>query len=46
MEPTKRVHHTECGCGVPQESGERRAIGVDPEIKDRNLKRLRRARIA
>jgi len=32
----------QCGCGVPQESGERHAIGVDPEIKDRNLKRLRR----
>jgi CsoR family transcriptional regulator, copper-sensing transcriptional repressor len=31
-----------CGCGVPQESGERHAVGVDPEIKDRNLKRLRR----
>ena len=32
-----------CGCGV-QESpdGERRAVGVDPAIKDRNLKRLRR----
>src|SRR5689334_2479201 len=28
----------ECGCGV----GERKAAGVDPEIKDRNLKRLRR----
>ena len=27
---------------IPQESGERRAIGVDPEIRDRNLKRLRR----
>jgi DNA-binding FrmR family transcriptional regulator len=28
----------ECGCGV----GERKAAGVDPEIKIRNLKRLRR----
>lgn len=35
-----------CGCGT-QEHGEaadggRRAVGVDPDIKDRNLKRLRR----
>lgn len=28
----------ECGCGV----GERKAAGVDPEIKARNIKRLRR----
>jgi CsoR family transcriptional regulator, copper-sensing transcriptional repressor len=32
-----------CGCGVEVgESGERRAVGVDAELKDRNLKRLRR----
>ena len=30
--------HAGCGCGV----GERKASGVDPEIKDSNLKRLRR----
>ncbi len=30
-----------CGCGVG-EDGDRSAVGVDPEIKDRNLKRLRR----
>ena len=30
-----------CGCGVEGEGG-RRAAGVDPGIKDRNLKRLRR----
>ena len=32
-----------CGCEVAQsiEAG-RKAIGVDPDIKDRNLKRLRR----
>ena len=29
-----------CGCGC--EVGGRKAAGVDPEIKDRNLKRLRR----
>ena len=33
-----------CGCGVEEaEGGEgRKAIGVDPDAKDRNLKRLRR----
>ena len=32
-----------CGCGVQESTeGERHAIGVDPAIKDRNLKRLRR----
>jgi CsoR family transcriptional regulator, copper-sensing transcriptional repressor len=32
-----------CGCGVQDASDdERHAIGVDPAIKDRNLKRLRR----
>jgi DNA-binding FrmR family transcriptional regulator len=30
-----------CGCGAT-ESGERKAAGVDPEIKTRNLTRLRR----
>lgn len=30
-----------CGCGVETTSG-RRAVGVDPAIKDRSLKRLRR----
>ncbi len=36
------IQHAGCGCGVPQEDGERKAVGVDPGIKDRNLKRLRR----
>jgi CsoR family transcriptional regulator, copper-sensing transcriptional repressor len=32
-----------CGCGVTDETGEgRKAVGVDPDIKERNLKRLRR----
>ena len=41
--PTEDVSGPGCGCGV-QDSGddERHAIGVDPAIKDRNLKRLRR----
>lgn len=30
-----------CGCGCGNVSG-RKAIGVDPEIKDSNVKRLRR----
>lgn len=34
----EKAEACECGCGV----GERKAAGVDPEIKDRNLKRLRR----
>lgn len=37
-EPT--LEHAGCGCGVA--SGGRKAVGVDPDIKDRNLKRLRR----
>ncbi|MBX7117471.1 MAG: metal-sensitive transcriptional regulator [Gemmatimonadaceae bacterium] len=31
-----------CGCGVQEETGGRKAAGVDADIKDRNLKRLRR----
>ncbi len=32
-----------CGCGVPVDEGSgRSALGVDPGIKDRNQKRLRR----
>jgi DNA-binding FrmR family transcriptional regulator len=41
MEATE-IQHAGCGCGVPQEDSERKAAGVDPGIKDRNLKRLRR----
>lgn len=38
---------TACGCGTDHEATEpgadaRKAVGVDPAIKDRNLKRLRR----
>ena len=33
----------ECGCGVRDASaGSRKALGVDPDVKTRNLKRLRR----
>ncbi|HUF51815.1 MAG TPA: metal-sensitive transcriptional regulator [Longimicrobiales bacterium] len=32
-----------CACGAHEDSGDqRRAVGVDPGIRDRNLKRLRR----
>lgn len=31
-----------CGCGTVQPKGGRRAVAVDPEIIERNLKRLRR----
>ena len=41
--PTEEVSGPGCGCGVQDSGGgERHAIGVDPAIKDRNLKRLRR----
>jgi DNA-binding FrmR family transcriptional regulator len=34
---------TTCGCPAgPNENGERQAIAVEPAIKDRNIKRLRR----
>ena len=37
------ILHAGCGCALPGEGdGERKAVGVDPEIKDRSLKRLRR----
>jgi DNA-binding FrmR family transcriptional regulator len=35
-------HSTECGCAVRDASGSRKAVGVDPDVKSRNLKRLRR----
>jgi DNA-binding FrmR family transcriptional regulator len=35
--------HAGCGCGTGGEGeGERHAVGVDPEAKERSLKRLRR----
>ncbi|HEY8833010.1 MAG TPA: metal-sensitive transcriptional regulator [Gemmatimonadaceae bacterium] len=32
----------ECGCAVREASGSRKALAVDPDVKSRNLKRLRR----
>jgi CsoR family transcriptional regulator, copper-sensing transcriptional repressor len=34
--------HSACGCGTHDEVDGRKALGVDPAAKDRNLKRLRR----
>ena len=34
--------HAGCGCGVDDAGNGRKAVGVDPAAKERNLKRLRR----
>ena len=34
--------HAHCACEVARDGGPRKALAVDPDIKDRNLKRLRR----
>ena len=39
--PVADDHVAGCGCGVHDGEG-RKALGVDPDAKDRNLKRLRR----
>lgn len=36
------AHEATCGCGAHDGEHDRKAVGVDPDIKDRNLKRLRR----
>jgi DNA-binding FrmR family transcriptional regulator len=36
------VHDAECGCGVQDSANGRKAMSVDPDVKSRNLKRLRR----
>ena len=41
-EPLPTAHGAACGCGAHSAEGERKAVGVDADIKDRNLKRLRR----
>lgn len=35
-------HEASCGCGVQADGEGRKAVAVDPEVRDRNLKRLRR----
>ena len=36
------THAVECGCAARDASGSRKAVAVDPDVKSRNLKRLRR----
>jgi DNA-binding FrmR family transcriptional regulator len=36
------THEAECGCGVRDAATARKAVSVDPDVKARNLKRLRR----
>jgi DNA-binding FrmR family transcriptional regulator len=36
------VHDAECGCGVQDAANGRKAASVDPDVKARNLNRLRR----
>jgi DNA-binding FrmR family transcriptional regulator len=36
------AHDANCGCGTQGSKGGRHAVAVDPEIMERNLKRLRR----
>lgn len=41
--PLSETERVGCGCAVPAGDGEeRKAIAVDPDIKERNRKRLRR----
>lgn len=47
MIPASRAHAVPevapCGCGIPNDAGSgRKAVAVDADVKDRNLKRLRR----
>jgi CsoR family transcriptional regulator, copper-sensing transcriptional repressor len=41
-EKTEAPEAARCGCEVDRDDGPRKAVGVDPDLKDRNLKRLRR----
>ena len=36
------THAAQCGCGAHENGMGRKAVAVDPGVKDRNLKRLRR----
>src|SRR3954447_10351641 len=40
--PLQLAPSASCGCGAHDPADERKAVGVDRDIKDRNLKRLRR----
>ena len=39
--PLQVAESAQCGCGA-HDGDERKAVGVDADVKDRNLKRLRR----
>ena len=36
------AHGASCGCGAHEDGDGRKALAVDPDVKERNLKRLRR----
>jgi DNA-binding FrmR family transcriptional regulator len=41
--PAKALAVIECGCAMPGDAGSgRKAVAVDPDAKERNVKRLRR----
>lgn len=42
MEAQQKDSMHACGCGAGEAAGGRKAVGVDSDRKDRNLKRLRR----
>ena len=43
MARAQKIELLECGCGIPDDdSAGRKAVAVDPDAKERNLKRLRR----
>ncbi|MGI8401279.1 MAG: metal-sensitive transcriptional regulator [Gemmatimonadaceae bacterium] len=39
---TPTSHRAECGCAAPDSASSRKAVGVDADVKSRNVKRLRR----
>ena len=41
-QPVMLAHAASCGCGAHEGADGRKAVGVDADVKDRNLKRLRR----
>ncbi|HEX7048878.1 MAG TPA: metal-sensitive transcriptional regulator [Longimicrobiales bacterium] len=41
-QPARHAPHAGCGCGCGTDASGRKAVGVDPERKTRNIKRLRR----
>jgi len=41
-DPAPQPHAASCGCGAHEATEGRKAVGVDPDARDRNIKRLRR----